>query len=293
MSRFLFFRILAAIAFASLQGSAFAWQTESTPPKTEATSTASNSTAERTIEGDSPDQSKADARTERLRIAIYDHSDGSAKGPKALRKILTEESGFECVKVTPEDIQKEGLKDCRVLIIPGGSGSLQAKKLGDNGRKNIQQFVTDGGGYVGICAGSYLASSDYEWSLHLLNAKVFDRAHWARGTGEVSIRLTAEGKQFLSENKDELPVYYGQGPLLIPDTKPNLPAFEPIASYATEIAKKGAPSGVMIGTTAIARSSYGNGRVICFSPHPEVSGGPNHLISTGVRWAAGIDKDAQ
>ena len=42
----------------------------------------------------------------------------------------------------------------------------------------------------------------------------------------------------------------------------------------------------MIGTTAIARSKFGRGRVICFSPHPESSRGPNHFIRAGVRWAA-------
>jgi len=228
-----------------------------------------------------------------IRVAIYDHSDGSAKGPKALRRILTAEQGFECIKVTPEDIQNQGLKDCHVLIMPGGSGSLQAKKLGETGRKNIQQFVTNGGGYVGICAGSYLASSDYEWSLHLLNAKVFDRAHWARGTGDVTMKMTDEGKLLLFEDSNELKVYYGQGPLLVPDTKPDLPAYEPLAEYSSEIAKKGAPTGVMIGTTAIARAPYGKGRVICYSPHPEVSGGPNHLISMGVRWASGISRNTQ
>ncbi|MBL8813068.1 MAG: biofilm PGA synthesis protein PgaC [Planctomycetaceae bacterium] len=284
MLRFPLGRILAFFVLAFAHQDVPACQTETTSKAAEGIQAAASDSASNA----DADQA-AETKTERLRIAIYDHSDGSAKAPKALRRILTEESGFECVKVTPEDIQKDGLKDCHALIMPGGSGSLQAKKLGETGRRNIQQFVTSGGGYVGICAGSYLASSDYEWSLHLLNAKVFDRAHWARGTGEVTIKLTTEGKQFLSEDKEELPVYYGQGPLLIPDTKPDLPAFEPLAAYATEIAKKGAPTGVMIGTTAIARAPYGKGRVICFSPHPEVSGGPNHLISAGVRWAAGTD----
>jgi hypothetical protein len=30
---------------------------------------------------------------------------------------------------------------------------------------------------------------------------------------------------------------------------------------------------------------FGEGHVICYSPHPEVSGGPNDLIAAGVRWA--------
>ncbi len=243
----------------------------------------------------SDDSSSPTAKTKEfaaqaIRVAIYDHSDGSAKSPKALRKILTEVAGFTCQKVTPQDIRDGKLADCDVLIIPGGSGSLQSKNLEQSGRDQIRSFVQNGGGYVGICAGSYLATSDYTWSLHLLNAKVFDRAHWARGTGEVRLKITDSGQSLLQENANEVACYYGQGPLLIPDTKPDLPAYEPLAEYATEIAEKGAPMGVMIGTTAIARSHFGKGRVICYSPHPEQSGGPNHLILHGVRWVAGEDE---
>jgi hypothetical protein len=179
------------------------------------------------------------------------------------------------------------LKDFDVLIIPGGSGSKQAEKLEPVGREKIVEFVRKGHGYVGICAGSYLATNDYTWSLGLLNAKVIDRAHWARGTGPVKVTLTPVGKAALGEKADDLDVYYGQGPLLAPGGKPEPAAYEPLATFATEIAKNGAAKGVMPGTTAIARGTFGVGRVICFSPHPEVSGGPNHLIAAGVKWAGG------
>jgi hypothetical protein len=37
-------------------------------------------------------------------VAIYDHSDGSAKGPKNLMKFLVPESGFQCRVVTPAEV---------------------------------------------------------------------------------------------------------------------------------------------------------------------------------------------
>lgn len=218
-------------------------------------------------------------------VAVFDLSNGAGNGPKALTRILNEQAGFKTYRITPEEIRDGRLKSFDVLIMPGGSGSKQAEKLGEEGREIVKQFVRDGGGYMGICAGSYLASSDYTWSLHLLNAKVFDRAHWARGTGQVKLSLSPTARDLLKHDEENVEVYYGQGPLLIPDDKADLPAFETLASYESEIAKKGAPSGVMIGTTAIARAPYGEGRVICFSPHCEVTGGPNHMISAAVLWA--------
>ncbi len=223
--------------------------------------------------------------TSLIRVAVYDHSDGSASGPKNLKRILGKENGFDAVVVTPQQIRDGVLEDFDVLIMPGGSGSKQSEMLEESGRSTVKEFVDNGGGYVGICAGSYLASSHYSWSLGLLNAKVWDRVHWARGTGTVSLAISPAGNEVLGADENALECYYGQGPLLVPDNNPDLPGYEVLATYETEIAKKGAPKGAMVGTHAIVRTMYGNGRVICYSPHPEKSGGPNSIMAEGVRWA--------
>ena len=226
-------------------------------------------------------------------VAIYTHSNGAGTGPKNLQRFLIPENGYRSELISPEEIRAGRLAAFDVLIMPGGSGSLQSKNLQEKGLEEIRNFVQKGGGYCGICAGSYLASSDYTWSLHLLNAKVFDRAHWARGTGEVTLKISDDGQELLKHNDESITVYYGQGPLLVPDTKENLPAFETLAEYTSEIAKKGAPSGVMIGTTAIARAPYGQGRVICFSPHPESSSKTEHLVREGILWVSGKELPAK
>lgn len=224
-----------------------------------------------------------------VRVAIYDHLAGKSKGSVNLVQFLTPANGFTSTIVSPQDLRDGVLKDYDVLIVPGGSGSKQAERIEPSGRENIRNFVKGGGGFVGICAGSYLASSDYTWSLNLLNAKVLDRKHWARGTGPVQLKMTDSGKDALHQ-ADEVEVYYGQGPLLAPDDEKDLPKYEELATYASEVTKEGVPGGVMVGTTAIARAPFGDGRVICFSPHPEVVDGPNEMIMKGVRWAAKIEE---
>jgi len=229
---------------------------------------------------DAPIQSNA------LRVAICDHSDKPTKGAANLVRILTETEGFVTERVKPDQIVDGVLDSYDIVVMPGGSGSAQARRLGDDGSQIIRDFVAGGGGYVGICAGAYLASSQYSWSLNLINARVFDRGHWARGQGDVELKMTPVGiRQF---DTDELvSVYYGQGPLLVPDDHEDLPAYEVLASFATEVALKGAPQGAMTDTHAIIRSNYGDGRVVCFSPHPETKAGPNELIVDGVRWVGG------
>ncbi|MEW4529171.1 BPL-N domain-containing protein [Maioricimonas sp. JC845] len=226
-----------------------------------------------------------------VRVAIYDHSDGKANGPNHLLQFLTPDAGFDAQRVTPEQIREGILSDFDVVIMPGGSGSSQAKHLEEAGRDAVRTFVSEGGGYVGICAGAYLASSHYSWSLGLINARVWDRAHWARGNGQVVLQLAPEAVEPLRAGTENLEVRYAQGPLLVPDTKPDLPGYEVLATFDTEVAKKGAIPGVMCGTHAIVRSVYGKGRVICFSPHPEVPGGPNRIMAAGIRWAARPDAE--
>jgi hypothetical protein len=221
-----------------------------------------------------------------IRVAIYDDAGGSSTGPTNCERCLPQGKGFVTKRLQAADIRDGALADFDVLIQPGGSGSKQAKALESQGRENIRKFVDQGGGYVGICAGSYLASADYDWSLGLLDAKVIDRQHWARGKGDVRIRLESSGKKLLSEPEETVIVRYNQGPLLAPGNKSDIPDYEPLAVFETEIAEKGAPKGVMKGTTAAARGTFGQGRVFCFSPHPEATPGLDHYIEAAVRWAA-------
>ena len=232
---------------------------------------------------------------EPLRIGVYSHSTNETKAAGIVRVfslILTKEKGYVLQRVKPEDIRAGVLTNLDVLIMPGGSGSRQATNLETSGREAIQQFVKNGGGYVGICAGAYLASSYYPWSLSLINAQVIDRQHWARGKGNVILRFSEAGQKALGHPEAEVEVYYGQGPLYGRGTNAALPPYEELAVYKTEVTKEnvpeGVPMGVMPGKTAIARSEYGKGRVICYSPHPEKPFQPiYHLIENGVRWVAG------
>jgi glutamine amidotransferase-like uncharacterized protein len=235
-----------------------------------------------------PSMARAEAPLAPLvRVAIYDHTGGAKPTTERLKRFLTESAGFQCRRVTPADIQAGCLRDFDVLIMPGGSARKEAEHLGVRGRDHVRAFVKNGGGYVGICAGSYLATPGYPWSLGLINAQVVDRAHWARGNGTVSLKMTPTGQRALQDDSRQVRIHYAQGPLLAPGHQSDLPAFESLATYATGIAKHGAPRGVMVGTTAIARAEFGKGRVVCYSPHPEAPGGPHHLLAAGIRWAAG------
>jgi glutamine amidotransferase-like uncharacterized protein len=195
---------------------------------------------------------------------------------------LSKFEGVSVTKLKAEDFRSDKLADFDLLMQPGGSGGDQGRKLGEDGRDAIREFVKTGGGFVGICAGSYLASADYDWSLHILDAKVVDRKHWNRGNGKVEIQLTNDGRKLVGADNQKLSIHYAQGPLLAPGNKPDIADYEIVATFETEIANNGAPEGVMKGTTAIAKGKFGNGRVLCFSPHPEMTQGLEQMVRLAI-----------
>jgi putative intracellular protease/amidase len=223
-----------------------------------------------------------------VRIALYDAAGVGGSGPKRLERAFRDQPGSWLERVGPAEIQAGALRQFDVLICPGGSAHVQARALTPAGCREIRDFVAAGRGYVGFCAGAYLAASNYTWSLGILDANVVDRAHWQRGKGLVQIELTPEGQRLLGATATTFEVRYANGPLLEPGGRPDVPDFAPLAYYRGEVAKNGAPKGVMPNTPAMVAGTWGRGRVFVSSPHPESTPGlDDDLVRHAVRWAAG------
>jgi glutamine amidotransferase-like uncharacterized protein len=220
-----------------------------------------------------------------IRVAIYADAGATKTDVPQVEHCLPTAKGFEVNRVTSEQICQGDLKDFDVVIFPGGAASKQSSTLGEEGRAAVKRFVDGGGGFIGICAGAYLASAEYPWSLGLLDAHVLDRAHWARGQGDVDLRLSRAGQSSLTSDNEVCTIHYENGPLFGPGEKDDIEDYEPLAAYDTEIRKNGAPAGAMKGTTAIARGKFGKGRVVCFSPHPEKTPGREAFLQSAVCWA--------
>lgn len=224
-----------------------------------------------------------------IRVALYADKGATMKSLPEVLKSLPESAGFEVTKVTAAEIRSGVLAKCDVLICPGGSGSGEGENLGQEGRERIREFVKGGGGFIGICAGAYLASIEYPWSLGLLNAHVLDRPHWDRGQGDVQLKISSAGRDALRADQETCTIHFENGPLLGPGNKDGLADYEVLAAFDSEINENGAPKGAMKGTTAIARSTFGKGCVVCFSPHPEKTPGREPFLQSAVRWAAHHD----
>jgi len=221
-----------------------------------------------------------------LKIAIFDGDGAPISGVNNVCDRVKSMPGSTITLVKAAEIAAGGLAGYDVVIFSGGSGGTQAKALGEEGRAKVREFVKDGGGYVGICAGAYLACSNFSWGLGILNASTVS-SKWMRGSGFMDVEVTVDGAPILGPVDGIFKVRYNNGPIIKPGDRADLPAYRPLALFRSEVAKNGSPVGVMVNSPAQAVSTFGKGRVFISSPHPENTPGLEHLIPRGILWSAG------
>ncbi len=215
-----------------------------------------------------------------IKVAVYDDKGATGKGIPSVEAILGQTSDIKVTRLKGADIAAGGLKGYDLVIFTGGSGSAEAAGLGEKGREEVRDFVRHGGGYVGICAGAYLACSGFEWGVGVLNARTVS-SKWRRGQGEVKIEGEAFGDRLTDRG-----VRYANGPIIKPDARKDLPSFESLVTFRTELAQNDTPAGVMVNSPAMVRAAYGLGRVFTSSPHPEQTAGLEPVVEKAVRWVA-------
>ena len=219
-----------------------------------------------------------------MRVALYKGPGTGGAGPDNLLLRLNQPGKTRLTEVSPEEIRAGVLSNFHAVIFAGGSGSKEAEAIGEIGRSNVVQFVSQGGGYVGICAGAYLCTAGYPWSLKILNAKTVS-PKWQRGRAVLQLELTDKGREILGTNATHLQVIYHNGPVVAAAGMDTLPAFEPLAYYRTEVASNNTPAGIMVNSPAMLAGEFKKGRVVFISPHPEQTLGLEELVPHAVLWA--------
>jgi putative intracellular protease/amidase len=229
----------------------------------------------------------ADAKP--IRVALFNDDGAFGLGIPRITEQLGKTADIRVTKVAGKEIAGGVLKDFDVVIFSGGSGSKEAAALGDAGRENVRNFVREGGGYVGICAGAYLACTGFSWGVGVLNAKTVS-SKWKRGKGDVEIEFTPPALEAAGIAAGKRTIRYANGPIITADKRDGITPFEPLAFFRSELAENDSPKGAMTNAPAIVRGVFGKGRVISSSPHPEQTDGMEHFAETAVRWVAGRAK---
>jgi len=162
-------------------------------------------------------------------------------------------------KIDENDFETADLAQYDVLIFPGGAHYM----MNEAGQERLREYVRNGGGYVGICAGQVAAKK-----FGLIEREYFP--FWESGMVQVTLKphpITdgfnlgrklelhhVNGRFMEAGDESEVPVMYKAGP-----------------PYACAVAKQ-----------------YGEGRVVVFSAHPESGDETRPLTRNAILWAAKV-----
>ena len=215
-------------------------------------------------------------------VAVYDDEGCWQDGIIAFEKFLNwKRIGHH--RISGADIKNGELTNDKYAIVffPGGMAYDFFKRIGFGGVRKIRDFVNDGGGYLGICAGAYFASDSVTWEGEKIDAvlSLFD------GTAVGSLKKIIPWDQYtltgISVKKNN------------PSAKYLLPSYSTLyyggpAFYVHE--------GVDIDTLAtwngyndapaIINFEYGKGRVFLSGAHLEIE---ENSIRDGQNFAGELD----
>jgi hypothetical protein len=191
-------------------------------------------------------------------------------------------------QIKSDDIQNGALDNFDALVIPGGSALAESRAMGGIARENVRRFVSNGGIYLGVCAGGYLASSDEPTDLGFLPVETADGDHWLRVDPDngplVDIELTPAGMEVFGINQSHIKLIYENGPIFAPPAQKPDDSFTPLAYFRSEVVADGGTPGVMINSPAIILARYGKGSVLSISPHPEETPGYKQAEIRAIHW---------
>jgi glutamine amidotransferase-like uncharacterized protein len=248
-------------------------------------------------------------------VAYY-NGNGAWEISETILSNMTKWMGYSFTTVRGQDIKDGCLDDYDLLMWPGGHYPAYWEEVGLEGKAEIQEFVSRGGGYLGICAGAYYAADymvwmddaaypppDYKVEGDELNLDLFpgvaygpifeiadrDTTYWAM----VEINIVDQTHPITQSMPNPMTMFYYGGPYLEPYDDANVSI---LGRYD------------ITGTPAIVACSYGEGRVFLIGPHGEIEEGGNRdgwsfpdipepddvesdwpLYRNAVRWLCKID----
>lgn len=223
----------------------------------------------------------ASAQPARLRVAVFD---APGVADTALESALAAfaAEGIDARRVTPEDVRTGALERAEVVLFTGGRGSVQGRLLGEDGRARVRRFVERGGGYVGICAGAYLAlqGGPEDHKLAIVAGRNLTGDRWRRGI--------APARVIPSDGAEPRFLHYANGPLLAHEAVEGLAPFVTLATFDADIywERWDTHAGEMPGTPAVVAAGYGRGRIVLFSPNPTLDPAHPELLVRAARWTA-------
>lgn len=216
-----------------------------------------------------------------VRTGFYVEHGSRSSGVLFWAQLLAYSPQLKLVLIDAEDIRRDKLDEIDLLVVPGGSSSLQCKALGPEGIQKVRDFVAKGGSYAGACAGFHCAL-DRPGRLRLLP---FEYRPGAGGdTAMLPVEISEKGAKVMGIRPGVRRARYSHGPICRPGETPGGSRGEVLGVYKSTIPRSNNQGGDFYGAPAVIFGRFGKGKVIATSFHPE-SRESTHDIALGCIYA--------
>ncbi|MBR7104548.1 MAG: hypothetical protein IKC65_06370 [Lentisphaeria bacterium] len=221
-----------------------------------------------------PRNAAAPAVEKKIKTGFYIDLGSRGNGVLELARLLSYTPQLELRLLTGEDLRKGALKEIELLVMPGGSSKLQMRSMAPEGVKALREFVQNGGSYVGICAGFHITLNRKERAA-LLPYTYIPEAVGAKG--HVFIDLSPEGADILNVKSGRYRVVYSRGPVAREGAW-DKGSCQTLARYKSSVGPVNRPGKSFFNTPALICGTFGKGKVIATSFHPEYDAGTRALL---------------
>lgn len=210
-----------------------------------------------------------------------EHTPGVSTGCSEASAHVAKLAGMKSQFVGPEGADPALMAQAKVWIQPGGRARIQTMVMSDKLKKQIRDFVQNGGGYVGFCAGGFMATEKFGWKykdpesgelkdfeapgLSLFPGKSF---YYDFYSAELSAKKLAKiiPTKWLGVEKQ---VYWELGPYFVAETFDS-DRVQVMAYYPMKLEGEALTSEKLDQDKALAlEGTFGKGKVSISATHPE------------------------
>lgn len=247
------------------------------------------------------------------RIALYAGS-GASHSWLWFAEIFDKMGFYDLVPLDEKDIRGGKLQGLDVLSVSGGDTFAIAAALGRKGAAEMERFITDGGLYLGSCAGAYLLLHSSKEDLNLFNyvkAKITnltstlpepfrlkEKFCTAYGCSYIfhpvreEVALETNGFPPFSCSGTLTAPLYGGPPMVPSDTAQVLATYKGFTDKTLFLVEKKLVEDTLLGKAAVIRENMGKGHIYLFGPHLEHPHFPeaNRLLVDAMYWDLPIER---
>jgi len=171
--------------------------------------------------------------------------------------------GLNYERIDYADINSGNLQNFDFLIFPGTSAyAILDNYITEAGRQNIRDFISNGGGYFGLCGGAMYAcdslhynGNHYNLQLDLFQGSVFGVLTTISNSYDMTTFTMNQDNEICTYLPVSMSIMYAGGSDFTPYAETEV---EIIATYDE-----------YLGQPAMINFPYGDGRVVLMGPHPE------------------------